>query len=131
MSDLIRREDAARIAEDFNLDIWEYSTGNRSRIAHDPVAEAIRALPAAQPVTAEALAQIIRIVDGNHSLGAGELAERILSAVALPAVSAKHDFAQPDDTRLRIALTDAESYLKRGLDKSALSLISSVLKGEV
>jgi hypothetical protein len=44
--DLIRREDAARIAEDFNLDIWEYSTGNRSRIAHDPVAEAIRALPA-------------------------------------------------------------------------------------
>ena len=49
MSDLIRREDAARIAEDFNLDIWEYSTGNRSRIAHDPVAEAIRALPAVQP----------------------------------------------------------------------------------
>jgi len=46
MSDLIRREDAARIAEDHNLDIWEYSTGNRSRIGHDPVAEAIRALPA-------------------------------------------------------------------------------------
>ena len=50
MSDLIRREDAARIAEDYNLDIWEYSTGNRSRIGHDPVAEAIRALPAVQPV---------------------------------------------------------------------------------
>lgn len=49
MSDLISREDAARIAEDHNLDIWEYSTGNRSRIGHDPVAEAIRALPAAQP----------------------------------------------------------------------------------
>lgn len=46
MSDLIRREDAARIAEDYNLDIWEYSTGNRSRIGSDPVAEAIRALPA-------------------------------------------------------------------------------------
>lgn len=49
MSDLIRREDAARIAEDHNLDIWEYSTGNRSRIGHDPVAEAIRALPTVQP----------------------------------------------------------------------------------
>lgn len=45
MTDLIRREDAARIAEDYNLDIWEYSTGNRSRIGSDPVAEAIRALP--------------------------------------------------------------------------------------
>ena len=50
MSDWISREDAARIAEDHNLDIWEYSTGNRSRIGHDPVAEAIRALPAVQPV---------------------------------------------------------------------------------
>jgi len=45
MTDLIRREDAARIAEDYNLDILEYSTGNRSRIGSDPVAEAIRALP--------------------------------------------------------------------------------------
>ena len=53
MSDLIRREDAARIAEDHNLDIWEYSTGNRSRIGHDPVAEAIRALPAIEALTAE------------------------------------------------------------------------------
>ena len=51
MSDLIRREDAARIAEDHNLDIWEYSTGNRSRIGHDPVAEAIRALPAVHLAT--------------------------------------------------------------------------------
>ena len=57
MSDLISREDAARIAEDFNLDIWEYSTGNRSRIGHDPVAEAIRALPAVQPDAREAALQ--------------------------------------------------------------------------
>jgi len=32
--------------------------------------------------TVDELAQIIRIVDGNHNLGAGELAERILSALA-------------------------------------------------
>jgi hypothetical protein len=32
--------------------------------------------------TVDELAQIIRTVDGNHSLGAGELAERILSALA-------------------------------------------------
>ncbi len=32
--------------------------------------------------TADELSNIIRTVDGNHSLGAGELAERILSALA-------------------------------------------------
>ena len=57
--------------------------------------DVVRALPAAQPVTVDQLAQIIRIVDGTHSLGAGELAERILSAVALPAV-------QPDTVQAQI-----------------------------
>jgi len=39
--------------------------------------------------TVDKLAQIIRTVDGNHSLGAGELAERILSALAQKGAS--HD----------------------------------------
>lgn len=37
-------------------------------------------------MTADELAQIIRRVDGNHSLGAGELAEAILAA--LPPIKA-------------------------------------------
>jgi hypothetical protein len=61
-----------------------------SRVRFD-VASALetRAALAAQPEpvagaapTVDELAQIIRTVDGNHTLGAGELAERILSALA-------------------------------------------------
>ena len=69
-------------------------------------------------------------IDGFVEVPADEL---IVAIRALPAMSAKHDFSQlealtAECDRLRIALTDAESYLKRGLDKSALSLMSSVLK---
>ena len=78
MSDLIRREDAARIAEDHNLDIWEYSTGNRSRIGHDPVAEAIRALPAVQPDAAAIREAALREAASYHELLAAD--EDALSA---------------------------------------------------
>ena len=37
--------------------------------------------PVSAEVTVDELSQIIRRVDGNHSLGAGELAERILAAL--------------------------------------------------
>jgi hypothetical protein len=37
-----------------------------------------------EKVTVDELAQIIRRVDGNHSLGAGELAEAILAALSPP-----------------------------------------------
>ena len=36
-------EKAAQLCEDANLEIWEYSTGNRGRIGFDANAEAIRA----------------------------------------------------------------------------------------
>jgi hypothetical protein len=38
-------ERAAEVAEDYNDEIWDYATGNRSRVGSDPVAEAIRGLP--------------------------------------------------------------------------------------
>jgi len=43
-------ETAARVAEDFNDDCWEYSTGNRARVigVRDPIATAIRALKGEQ-----------------------------------------------------------------------------------
>jgi hypothetical protein len=44
--------------------------------------------------TVDELAQIIRTVDGNHTLGAGELAERILTALAQKGDS--HDHRQAD-----------------------------------
>jgi hypothetical protein len=41
-----------------------------------------RAAPTVKPLPdVDTLANIIRTVDGSHSLGAGELAERILSAL--------------------------------------------------
>jgi hypothetical protein len=38
-------ERAAEVAEDYNDEIWDYATGNRSRVGSDPIAEAIRGLP--------------------------------------------------------------------------------------
>jgi len=51
--------------------------------------EALEAENAAlrEGVTVDGLAQVIRTVDGNNSLGAGELAERILSALTPAPVS--------------------------------------------
>ena len=46
--------------------------------------EAELAAAKAGQVTVDQLAQIIRMVDGNHDCGAAELAERILSALTLP-----------------------------------------------
>jgi hypothetical protein len=51
-----------------------------TRAAHD-IGPGDQAVAGAAP-TVDELAQIIRTVDGNHSLGAGELAERILTALA-------------------------------------------------
>lgn len=50
----------------------------------------------AEPITVERLAAVIREVDGNHSLGAGALAEAILAALApspLPVVTAERQEA--------------------------------------
>lgn len=45
-------------------------------------ADLARAAPTVRPLPdVDTLANIIRTVDGSHSLGAGELAERILSAL--------------------------------------------------
>jgi len=92
MSDAISRFDAQKLVYDYchartvegrqlkSPAVFTTHTGT-------DLAEAIGRLPAVRPVTVDQLAQIIRTVDGNHSLGAGALAERILSALE-PAVAA-------------------------------------------
>jgi hypothetical protein len=71
--------------------------------------ERIAALPAARPVvrvpSVDELAQIIRAVDGDNRLGAGELAERINAA--LPAVQPAPDAA---------ALVEAAQWARNRLE---------------
>ena len=43
---------------------------------------------------------------------------------------ARAEVAEAERDRLRIALTDAESYLGKGLDKMAYNILRAALKGE-
>ena len=80
LRDIARQKKTDEMDTEYDVEYADFEGGYNAIID-----VARRALPALQPVTVDQLAQIIRTVDGNHSLGAGALAERILSALE-PAV---------------------------------------------
>lgn len=57
-------------------DEWNKPTFDQMRAAVSALA--IEALPAVAVEAVDDLAQFIRLIDGNNSMGAGQLAERIL-----------------------------------------------------
>lgn len=77
ISDLERQNQSLRDAQETHLQMISDLEAEVERLRGEK----------AQGVTVDVLAQVIRTVDGNHDLGAGELAERILSALTPAPVS--------------------------------------------
>lgn len=86
-----------------------YSSTPLAEAAYDGWLAAIAAQERAAPMTVDALANEIRRVDGNHSLGAGALAEAILPFIQSAALALQ----RKDVQRLEYLLTseDVEIYM--------------------